>query len=136
MIDNNIVSLVKELMAYIIVIILAIINVISLKWYKKKEDAQSEQIELLNTSLRVNQRHYEERIKELENENIKSFSLIKEREGTLEQFEKLLKKEKELIDREKNQNISMEKLPDISSDLNAIATKLSNLLLGHMTSST
>lgn len=127
MIDSNIVSLVKELVAYIIVIILAIINVISLKWYKKKEDAQSEQIELLNTSLRVNQRHYEERIKELENENIKSFSLIKEREGTLEQFEKLLKKEKELIDSEKTQSISMEKLPDISSDLNAIATKLSNL---------
>ncbi|KAF5433922.1 hypothetical protein C5S39_00530 [Candidatus Methanophagaceae archaeon] len=127
MIDNNIVSLVKELVAYIIAIILVIINVISLKWYKKKEDAQSEQIELLNTRLRINQKHYEERIKGLENENIKSYSLIKEREGTLEQFGKLLKKEKELIDREKTKNISMEKLPDISSDLNAIATKLSNL---------
>lgn len=120
------VSLIKDSIAYVVALVLVIINVISLKWYKKKEDAQSEQIKMLDRAFQLNEKLSKERTDNLEMENIKSFKIIKEREDTLALMERLIQKERSIIDNEKEHAKTADK-SIVEPSINTIEQKLERI---------
>lgn len=117
---KNILNFIREFLPLLTAMIVIIIESGLLKLYSQKSKLFKEQME-------NNEKYYQKRMKELEDDKIESFSLIKEREATLKLFEHLLKKEKELINEEKVRKISNKQTLDIDSYLTTMMNKVSNL---------